>query len=666
MRAFALTKYGSPLRGVDMPEPVLREREVLVRVAAAGINHGDERLRAGEFKLVFPFTLPMVIGSEFAGDVVATGPGVTRFDVGAQVFAYADLARMGAFAEYVAIDEAYLAPAPESLSLTEAAALPVAGLTAWQALVELGGLKAGQTVLIHGGSGGVGSVAIQLAKHLGAVVATTASAANAQLVRDLGADVVIDYRSEDFADLVSDVDVVLDTQGGDTLTRSLDVVRPGGIVVGVTGPPDPQFAAQQGVNPVVATAIRGLSGKVRRHARRRGVTYRFLFIRPDGGHLAEIAGLADRGVLRPLVDRVLPFAQTPQALDSVIGGGARGKVLVSTDPATVDETGWPAATSAPDSWPADLASTASDSRPAGPAGTSAPDATSDSARHIAVIDLASTWATAPTQTLSAGSQTLAYRELGVRGGTPVLLLTHLGATLDNWDPRVVDALAAGHHVVAVDLPGVGGSSGSVPRTVQGMADAAVRFVEAMGFDRVDVVSFSLGGFVAQQVALDRPDLVRRLVLTGTGPAGGEGIDRPTGPAYVYWDMVRGAAARTDAKEFLFFDRDATGRAAAEEYLARLDERVMDRDRPIASTAFRTQLTAIQAWGRAPAQDLSRITAPTLIANGDHDRMVPTELSRDLHRRIPGSALVIYPNSGHGGVFQYWEQFTRALLEHLDG
>nr|WP_051298510.1 alpha/beta hydrolase [Arthrobacter castelli] len=276
---------------------------------------------------------------------------------------------------------------------------------------------------------------------------------------------------------------------------------------------------------------------------------------------------------------------------------------------------------------------------------------------------APTWVTAPTKRIVAGGETLAYRELGASGGTPVVLLTHLGATLDNWDPRLMDALARHHRVIAVDLPGVGASSGTLPPAVKGMTEAAVGFIEAMGFTEVDLVGFSLGGFIAQQIALDRTGLVRRLTLAGTGPAGGAGINRPTGAAYVYWDMVRGAAARTDAKEFLFFNRDKTGKAAARKYLQRLDERVMDRDAPITRQAFGTQLKAIKAWGRAEPQDLSSVSAPTLIANGDHDRMVPSELSEDMHRRIPDSKLVIYPNAGHGGIFQYWEQFTEALLEH---
>ena len=278
--------------------------------------------------------------------------------------------------------------------------------------------------------------------------------------------------------------------------------------------------------------------------------------------------------------------------------------------------------------------------------------------------LASTWIESPTLRVEAGGEILAYRELGVAGGPPVLMLAHLGATLDEWDPRVIDALARKRHVLAVDLPGVGASTGSVPATIKAMADAAVVFIEAMGFTSVDIAGFSMGGFIAQQIVLDRPDLVRRLVLAGTGPAGGHGIDRATGPAYVYWDMLRGALARTDAKEFLFFNRDAVGKTAAKAYLERLHERIMDRDTPITVRAFRSQLKAIQAWGRAEPHNLSLVTAPTLIANGDNDRMVPSDLSTDLHHLIPNSKLTMYPNSGHGGVFQYHEQFSRIVVEHL--
>lgn len=583
MQAFVLEKYSAPIQRVDMPVPTPRTDEVLVRVAAAGVNHADERVRSGEFRQIFPFELPMVMGSEFSGEVIGAGAEVADFALGSTVFGYADQARMGAHAEVIAVHQDNLAAAPESTTMTEAASLPVVWLTAWQAIVEMGDVQPGQTVLIHGGSGGVGSVAIQLAKHLGAVVATTASSKNADFVRELGADTVIDYAHEDFAQVLSDVDLVLDSQGGETLEKSLGVVRPGGLVIGITGPPDPPFADQAEVNPVVKLAIRGLSAKVRRAAQRRGVTYRFLFIQPNRDHLRRGAELVDAGVIRPQVAQVLPFAQTREALDVALSGGNRGKVLVSRedDPASQGDV---------------------------------------SARPT-------TWNTAPTQRIESGGESLVYRELGTEDGTPVVLLTHLGATLDEWDP-------------------------------------AVDFIQAMNLTQVDILGFSLGGFIAQQIALDHPQLVRRLVLTGTGPAGGRGIDRPTGAAYVYGDMLRGALARTDAKEFLFFNRDEVGKRAARDYLGRLGERVMDRDEPIALPAFRTQLEAIKAWGRAEPQDLSRIAAPTLIANGDNDRMVPSDLSEDMHRRIPDSTLEIYPNSGHGGIFQHGEAFTTTLLKHL--
>ncbi|MER6234954.1 alpha/beta hydrolase [Streptomyces clavifer] len=276
-----------------------------------------------------------------------------------------------------------------------------------------------------------------------------------------------------------------------------------------------------------------------------------------------------------------------------------------------------------------------------------------------------TWATAPNRRIVVGSHTLVYRDLGPASGVPLVLLTHLGATLDEWDPRFVDALARDRRVVALDLPGVGGSTGRVPGTVAAMARSAEGFVAALGLTRMDLLGFSLGGFIAQQVALDVPGLVRRLVLAGTGPAGGAGIDRPTGGAYVYWDMARAAMARTDAKEFLFFPRTPTGKAAAEAYLARLRERVMDRDAPIRLSSFHRQITTIQGWGRAEPHDLARIVAPTLIANGDHDRMVPTDLSHDMHARIPGSTLIIYPGAGHGGVFQHVDEFVDAVRAHLD-
>lgn len=302
-------------------------------MVAAGINHADERSRAGEFKLIFHPRLPAVVGGELSGEVVALGESVSGFTVGDPVIAYTGVVEQGAWAEFAVVNAAALAPAPTTISLVDAASLPVVGLTAWHALVSLGEVQPGQRVLIHGGSGGVGSVAIQLAKHLGATVVTTVSERNADLVRALGADETVDYRTEDFVERLTDrpVDLVLDTQGGETTTRSLEVLRLGGIVVGIAGTPDPAMADQAGAPLPVKAGLAVLSARVRRRARRRGVRYRFLFIEPDGQTLAALARLVDDGALAPVVDRVLPFDRTLDAVAQVLAGGARGKILVSTD-----------------------------------------------------------------------------------------------------------------------------------------------------------------------------------------------------------------------------------------------------------------------------------------------------------------------------------------------
>ncbi|MFC7619738.1 alpha/beta fold hydrolase [Microlunatus sp. GCM10028923] len=270
---------------------------------------------------------------------------------------------------------------------------------------------------------------------------------------------------------------------------------------------------------------------------------------------------------------------------------------------------------------------------------------------------------APTRTLKADGVRYAYRELGPHGGVPVVFFVHLAANLDNWDPRIIDAVAARHHVITFDNRGVGASSGKVPDSIEAMADDAYTFIEALGFDKIDIVSFSLGGFIAQDLVIKHPGLVRRLVLTGTGPRGGRDIDKVPGTTYL--DLLRGALARSDPKEFLFFNRNATGKAAAKAFLNRLQERRADRDTNVTIRAFQTQLTAIKKYGRSAPADLSMITQPTLIANGDHDRMVPSVLSEDLHRRIDGSELIIYPDSGHGGVFQYHHEFATAAVDFLD-
>lgn len=274
----------------------------------------------------------------------------------------------------------------------------------------------------------------------------------------------------------------------------------------------------------------------------------------------------------------------------------------------------------------------------------------------------SSYAEAPARTISAGGVSYAYRELGPKGGIPVVFFVHLAATLDNWDPRIVDPIAKNRHVITFDQRGVGASTGKVPATLEEAADHAYEFITALGFDRIDIFSFSMGGMIAQDLIVKHPDLVRKLVLTGTGPRGGKDMDKVVGTTY--WDILRATLTRSDPKEFLFFNRDATGKRAGKAFIKRLQERTVDRDEPISLTALQTQLKAIQKFGRSAPSDLSTFSQATLIANGDNDRMVPSVLSEDLHRRIKGSELIIYPDSGHGGIFQFHEEFAPIVAEFL--
>ncbi|ANP74305.1 alpha/beta fold hydrolase [Cryobacterium arcticum] len=272
------------------------------------------------------------------------------------------------------------------------------------------------------------------------------------------------------------------------------------------------------------------------------------------------------------------------------------------------------------------------------------------------------YAKAPTKTITVGGITYAYRELGQKGGIPVVFFVHLAATLDNWDPRIIDPIAATRHVITFDQPGVGASTGTFPRQLDQAADQAYTFVTALGYSLIDIFSFSMGGMIVQDFVVKHPDMVRKLVLTGTGPRGGTGMDKVVGTTC--WDLVRATLTRSDPKEFLFFNRNTTGKRAGTAFINRLKERTVDRDKNITLTAFRTQLKAIQRFGRSAPSDLSVITQPTLIANGDNDRMVPSVLSNDLHRRIAGSELIIYPDSGHGGIFQFHENFAPVAVKFL--
>ncbi len=279
-------------------------------------------------KLFLPYPLPLVLGHDVAGTVVKVGPGVRGFKIGDEVYARPRDHRAGTFAEFIAIHEDDVALKPHTLTMEESSSLPLVALTAWQALVDIAKVTPGQKVFIQAGSGGVGTVAIQLAKHRGASVATTTSTANVALVKSLGADVVIDYKTQDFEKILSSYDVVLNSQDPKTLAKSLGILKPGGQLISISGPPDPAFAKALGLNPLLRIVIRLLSRSVRKKARRLGVHYSFLFMRADGRQLKQIAGLVDSGVLRPVVDRVLPFSQTPEALAYVETGRAKGTVVI--------------------------------------------------------------------------------------------------------------------------------------------------------------------------------------------------------------------------------------------------------------------------------------------------------------------------------------------------
>ncbi|MDR7098874.1 NADPH:quinone reductase-like Zn-dependent oxidoreductase [Lysobacter niabensis] len=330
MKAFIVDQYkkDGALRFGEVPEPVVRDHDVLVAIHATSLNPLDTKIRDGEFKLILPYRLPFVLGNDVAGVVVGVGSRVRNFKAGDEVYARPSKDRIGTFAERIAVDEADVALKPTNLSMEQAASVPLVALTAWQVLVERAQLKAGQKVLIHAGSGGVGTFAIQLAKHLGATVATTTSTENVELVKSLGADVVVDYKKEDFAKLLSGYDVVLNSLGKDTLEKSIDVLKPGGKLVSISGPPDVAFAKESGFNWLLQQVMRLLSFGIRKKARQRGVSYSFLFMRANGRQLSEVTTLIESGVIRPIVDRVFPFSATNEAMDYLAKGRAKGKVVI--------------------------------------------------------------------------------------------------------------------------------------------------------------------------------------------------------------------------------------------------------------------------------------------------------------------------------------------------
>jgi alcohol dehydrogenase len=330
MRAFVLDRYGSKvaLRAGEVADPEVGDDDVLVQIHAAGVNLLDSKLRSGEFKLIVPYRAPFVLGHDVAGVVVRVGANVKRFKPSDEVYARPSDHRIGTFAELIAVREEDLALKPKNLTMEEAASIPLVGLTAWQALVERGRLARGQKVFIQAGSGGVGTFAIQLAKHLGATVATTTSTSNVDMVRGLGADVVVDYKTEDFETTLSGYDLVLHSQDGKALEKSLRVLRPGGRLVSISGPPTPEFADEIGAPWFVKLFMRLLSFGTRRRAKRLGSTFSFLFMKASGDQLGQIATLIEAGAVRPVVDKVFPFQSTNEALAYVETGRAKGKVVI--------------------------------------------------------------------------------------------------------------------------------------------------------------------------------------------------------------------------------------------------------------------------------------------------------------------------------------------------
>jgi len=328
MKAFQIRKYKGLLEQTELPTPKFGPNDVLVKISAASVNQLDELLRVGTFKATLSYPMPLTLGNDFAGEIAELGVNVTTFKVGDRVFGKPNPSRIGTFADYIAIDARDIALVPKSLTDVEAASLPLVALTALQAL-EIGGVKSGDKVLIHGGAGGVGSMAIQLAKALGATVATTAGTANVDFVRSLGADIVIDYKNQDFSKELSGYDFALDTQGGETLMKTLTVLRPGAQVIGIAGPPDVAFAKASNLSPVFRVIFSLLSSKVNKRAKAVGVCYRFLWVQSSGKQLEKLAELVESGKLKPFVARKYSFDQTPEALaDLAVGKISRGKAVI--------------------------------------------------------------------------------------------------------------------------------------------------------------------------------------------------------------------------------------------------------------------------------------------------------------------------------------------------
>lgn len=331
MKAYRISKYSktAPLELVTLPEPSILDNEVLIEVHGSSVNLLDSKIKSGEFKLILPYQLPLILGHDVAGIVTKVGANVKKFQVGDEVYSRPSDFKIGTFAAFIAINQDDVALKPKNLSMVEAASIPLVALTAWQAFVEIAHLQKGQKVFIQAGSGGVGTIAIQLAKHLGATVATTTSKKNFELVKSLGADVVVDYQTQDFETVLKDYDLVLNSQDSKTLEESLNVLKTGGKVISISGPPTPTFASEAGLPWYLKLAMKLLSSKIRRKAKKQQVEYSFLFMKANGSQLAEITKLIAADVIKPVVDKVFTFEQANEALAYVEGGRAKGKVIIN-------------------------------------------------------------------------------------------------------------------------------------------------------------------------------------------------------------------------------------------------------------------------------------------------------------------------------------------------
>jgi len=330
MKAFIVNRYGEKekLQLTEIAKPVVTATDVLVQVYSAGVNLLDSKIRNGEFKMILPYKTPFTSGHDVSGVVTKVGSKVSKFKAGDEVYARPADHRIGTFAELISMNENDVAMKPENLSMDEAASIPLVGLTAWQALIERANLRKGQKVFIQAGSGGVGTFAIQLAKHLGATVATTTSAANIDLVKSLGADIVIDYKKDDFEMILKDYDVVLNSQDVKTLEKSLRILKPGGKVISISGPPDPAFGQEINANWFLKIILKFLSAGIRNKAKRLGVNFSFLFMKAQGEQLSQITELIESGVIKPVMDKVFPFKEINEAMSYVETGRAKGKVVI--------------------------------------------------------------------------------------------------------------------------------------------------------------------------------------------------------------------------------------------------------------------------------------------------------------------------------------------------